>query len=83
MCSGCGGKFAKGSLVRFTVLERESGRTVVTDLSGKGEGRGAYTCSNLDCFDRAVRKKALANRLKAAVPPDIRDDLERLLKGIE
>lgn len=83
-CVGCGGKFAKGLLVRFTVLEREPGGIVAMDSSGSGEGRGVYVCSNPDCFDAAVKKNALVKRLRAAgVSPGLREDFERLLKGTE
>ena len=83
MCAGCGGRFAKGSLVRFTVVMQGSGRTVVPDLCGS-PGRGAYTCPNPDCLRKAIKKRTLTGRLKAAaVSPNILEDFERLLKGAE
>ncbi len=79
-CAGCGGKFAKGSLVRFTVALTQAGRTAVLDFGGSGEGRGAYTCPNFDCLERALKRKALARRLRAAVAPGpLRDDFKHLL----
>lgn len=81
MCAGCGGRFAKASLVRFTVLKQSSGQTVVLDFSGS-PGRGAYTCLNPECLKRAIKKRTLTGRLKAAaVSPSILEDYERLLKG--
>jgi predicted RNA-binding protein YlxR (DUF448 family) len=81
MCAGCGKRFAKGSLVRFTVIESRGGRTVVVDLNGTRQGRGAYTCPNLNCFDKALRKKVLMKRLRAGmVAPSLRDDFKHLLK---
>ncbi len=80
MCAGCGGRFAKGSLVRFTVFEQSSGRTVVLDRSGS-PGRGAYTCMNPDCLEKAIKKRTLVSRLRAAaVSPNLMKDFQRVLE---
>lgn len=52
----------------------------MVDTGLRGEGRGAYTCPDPDCFERALRKKAFERRLKAAVDAGIlRHDFEHLL----
>jgi predicted RNA-binding protein YlxR (DUF448 family) len=42
---------------------------LVPDLKGRLPGRGAYVCSQRRCVDQAVRRRALARALKAAVSP--------------
>ena len=72
-CAGCGRKAPQAELVRFAapdgVLVR--GRTQ--------RGRGAYTCSRLACFERAVSRRAFNRTLRQTVLVDPR--LARLYTG--
>ena len=84
-CAGCGGKFAKASLVRFTVFGEVSGRIVGIDPGSGGKdrsgGRGAYICPNPVCFGKAMKKNALTRRLRAAaVSPGLKQDFEHVLR---
>jgi hypothetical protein len=46
---------------------------VVIDLTGKRNGRGAYLCDQLNCWDRAINDAQLLNQaLKAEVTPEER-----------
>jgi len=47
--------FPKEDVVRLVAYD---GKAVI-DLSGKKNGRGAYLCRSMDCFDMAVKKKRL------------------------
>ncbi len=60
-CVGCGAKRPKVELLR--VVRSPEGK-VFLDLSGKRSGRGAYICPNIDCFRKAVKRKALQRSLK-------------------
>ncbi len=69
-CAGCGRSAAKSSLFRFvapngTLLHAPS-----------GAGRGAYTCRRLQCFERALSRRAFNRALKAAVR--VEPELSRL-----
>jgi len=55
--------FPKGEVVRFVASDGK----LVLDMSGKQNGRGAYLCRSLDCFDMAVRKKRLTYALGATL----------------
>jgi len=48
-------------------------------ISGAGDGRGAYTCRRLPCFERAVSRRAFSRILRRTVRVD--PDLSRLYTG--
>ena len=58
-CVSCGSKRPKNELIRLT-LNRDGG--LVTDVSLKMGGRGAYLCRNRSCKEQLFRKRGL-NRL--------------------
>jgi predicted RNA-binding protein YlxR (DUF448 family) len=60
---GCGGRFAKSSLVRFTVQGVNGIPTLVIDPGGAAPGRGAYICPSKRCFERAMARKTILRRL--------------------
>jgi len=51
--------FPKGEVVRFVTSDEK----LCIDTTGKKNGRGAYLCRSMDCFDMAVRKKRLTYAL--------------------
>ncbi|MEK7816751.1 MAG: YlxR family protein [Actinomycetota bacterium] len=81
LCAGCGKRFAKKELIRFTVAGSGSSRDVVLDKSGKSGGRGAYVCAESSCLEKALKKKALLRGMgKAAIPAGLLEDFNRLEK---
>lgn len=62
-CVGCGRRAPQAELLRFTARDG-----VLTH--GRGEGRGAYTCRRLACFERAASKRAFARTLRRTVRVD-------------
>ena len=70
---GCGRKATKDELVRFVARDGEL-------AVGDDEGRGAYTCRRLSCFERAVSRNAFSRTLRrrVAVPSDLSQDFEGL-----
>ena len=96
MCAGCGNRFAKAALVRFTVRETPEGKVLVLgeapDVNGMGgrgsggsgssdSGRGGYVCPSLECFDQAFARKTLVRRLKAtAEASGLREEFARLIE---
>ena len=65
-CVGCMTSFPKKDVVRLVVRDGKP----VFDLTGKMNGRGAYLCRSLECFDMAVRKKRLKHALGAILTPE-------------
>ncbi len=73
-CVGCGAKRPKVELLR--VVRGPEGK-VFLDLSGKRSGRGAYICPNVDCFRKAVKRKALQRSLKVnRIEEDVLREIE-------
>jgi uncharacterized protein len=70
-CVICRSKDAKRTLVRL--VRTETG--VVVDPSGKMNGRGAYLCDRLSCWERAVKTDILNKALKTTLT---NEDRERL-----
>ena len=60
-CAGCGRRAAQQELVRFVARD---GALVA---QRHGEGRGAYTCRRLACFERAADKRDFARVLRRPV----------------
>jgi uncharacterized protein len=71
-CAGCGRRAPNDELQRF----RADAGTLV---AGAGDGRGAYTCKRLPCFERAVSRRAFNRILRATVRVD--PALSRLYTG--
>ncbi|HEY2072820.1 MAG TPA: YlxR family protein, partial [Gaiellaceae bacterium] len=63
-CAGCGRRAPQHELIRFAARDGElvTGRTI--------PGRGAYTCRNLACFERATAQRGFARALHTAVRVD-------------
>ena len=81
-CIGCGASSDKRGFVR--VVRTPEG-DVVVDPSGKSNGRGAYVCADLECFETAVRKRRFSAALRVNMNEDdtdrLREAFERLLVG--
>jgi len=60
-CAGCGRRAPKDELVRFVA---RAGELTQAD---KAPGRGVYTCRRLQCFERALSRRAFARTLKETV----------------
>jgi hypothetical protein len=73
-CVICGEKRDKRSLTR--VVNTETGLRV--DPSGKLDGRGAYLCEKMSCWEQAVRSPLLGKALRMALT-DI--DRKRLIEA--
>ncbi len=72
-CISCGEKSGKRTLVRIV---RTPEGEVRLDETGRAAGRGAYVCANRACFERAMKRKAFAARLKTSVTPAAAQALE-------
>ena len=63
-CIGCGRKRPKDELFRFVATD---GAVIHEPAS---DGRAAYTCRRLSCFERATAHNAFSRTLKASVRVD-------------
>ncbi len=76
-CTGCGVTSDKREIVRFV---RTPEGDVALDVTGKANGRGAYTCARLECFEGAVRKRRLSSALRVNLREE---DIDRLRADLE
>ncbi|MCR5793623.1 MAG: YlxR family protein [Lachnospiraceae bacterium] len=79
-CTGCGNVKEKKDLIRILHTPEDE---IVIDASGKQNGRGAYLCKDLACFQKAYKTKALERSLKTTVPEDVYEKLKEELSHIE
>ncbi|MBE5943887.1 MAG: YlxR family protein [Lachnospiraceae bacterium] len=67
-CTGCREMKPKNELVRII---KTSDGNICLDKTGKMNGRGAYICYDLTCYDKAVKSKALERAFKVNIPKEI------------
>ena len=73
-CVVCRSKDAKRGFVR--IVRSPEGKVFI-DPSGKANGRGAYLCTNPDCWQRAAASPILERALKTDIGPEFRAELRR------
>lgn len=73
MCVVCRDKAGKRQLTR--IVRTEQGLQV--DPGGKMNGRGAYLCDRVSCWETAVKTDLLAKALRMPLTDDDRERLRR------
>ena len=79
-CIGCGEMKNKKEMIRILKTETEG---IVLDATGRKNGRGAYICPRMECFQKAVKNKGLERSFKMPVPKEVYESLEKEMIGIE
>lgn len=79
-CTGCQEMKNKKEMIRIL---RTSEGEIVLDATGRKNGRGAYVCCSMDCFEKAVRNKGIERSLKQKVPEETYEDLKKEIEAIE
>ena len=79
-CVGCQEMKPKKELLR--VIRTEEG-TVMTDPTGKMNGRGAYLCRSAECLQKARKSGALERSLKMKAAREMYEVLEKEVGGLE
>lgn len=77
-CIGCGESKAKKELVRI-VKNKEN--QVNVDLTGKQNGRGAYICKDVNCFELAQKSNKIAKSLEIKISEEIYEELKSVIEG--
>ena len=65
-CIGCMESIPKKELIRLVAMEGHA----EFDPSGKANGRGVYLCQQEECFDKAMKKKAISRGLDISIIDD-------------
>ncbi|MBC7087322.1 MAG: YlxR family protein [Tissierellales bacterium] len=76
-CIACNQMKPKYELIR--IVKNNDG-IVSVDLTGKANGRGAYICANLECFNEIVKNKKLSRQLQTEISDDIYQKLREVIK---
>ncbi len=79
-CTGCGEMKNKKELIRVIKTPEEE---IIIDATGRKNGRGAYICNSSVCLAKAIKTKALERSLKAAIPKEVYEELEKELRELE
>lgn len=79
-CTGCREMKNKKEMIRVLKTAEDE---IVLDATGKKNGRGAYLCFSSECLEKARKNRGLERSLKAAIPEEVYDSLEKELKSIE
>lgn len=80
MCTGCGEMKPKKELVR--VVKPKDG-DIDIDLTGRANGRGAYICKSLSCFQAARKARRFEKAFSCKIPDDVYARMEEALKTDE
>ena len=80
-CTGCGEMKPKKELIR--ILKAADSEEILLDTTGRKNGRGAYLCNSLDCFQKARKTRGLERSLQMKIPDEIYETLERELNTSE
>ncbi|MCR5848907.1 MAG: YlxR family protein [Lachnospiraceae bacterium] len=64
-CVSCRENKDKRELLRIV---RTPEGEVITDETGRANGRGAYVCKNRECFEKLMKNHALDKAFKMQVP---------------
>ena len=76
-CLGCMESKPKKELIRV-VRDKEGNMSV--DVTGKKNGRGAYLCPSIQCYQKAVKAKRLESAFGCQIPEE---NYEKLAKELE
>ena len=79
-CLGCDEMIGKKGLLRIV---RSKEGEISLDLTGKKSGRGAYICKDIQCFEKARKRKAFERSLKCGIPDEVYDRLRQEIESTE
>ncbi len=79
-CIGCREMKNKKEMIRVLKTAEDE---IVLDATGKKNGRGAYLCFSRECLEKARKNHGLERSLKAAIPDEVYDSLEKEFDSIE
>ncbi len=78
-CAGCMESKPKEQLIRIAGYEGK----IAIDPTGRAKGRGVYLCPAATCFEKAMRKRAIARSLGMELSKEQSESLFEELKKYE
>jgi len=77
-CIACAENKPKKELIRIV---KNNLNEVNVDLTGKLNGRGAYICPTIECFEAAYKTKKIARNLQIDITEEVYLKLKEVIKG--
>jgi predicted RNA-binding protein YlxR (DUF448 family) len=71
-------KLPKAELLRIV---KTTDGTVVADLSGKINGRGAYIKKDIEVLNKAIKNKILDKQLETTISDDVYDEIRKIIEN--
>ncbi|MDD7362975.1 MAG: YlxR family protein [Peptoniphilus sp.] len=78
-CIGCSESKPKQEMIRIVKNKDDE---VFIDETGKANGRGAYICKDIKCFERAQKSKAFQKAFGQNVSQEMMETLRRALTDL-
>lgn len=78
-CIGCSEMKNKKEMIRIL---KTSDEEFIVDATGRKNGRGAYVCPSMECFQKAVKNKGLERSFKMAIPKAVYETLEKEMEQL-
>lgn len=78
-CIGCGQMKSKKELLRIL---KTADSEIVSDVTGRKNGRGAYICFSDECLHRAIKTKGLERSFQMKIPKEAYEKLEKEFETI-
>ena len=79
-CTGCREMKNKKEMIRVLKTAEDE---IILDATGRKNGRGAYICKSREGLEKARKNHGLERSLKAAIPDEVYDSLEKEFDSIE
>ncbi len=79
-CVGCSEMKSKKEMMRVLKTAEDE---IVLDVTGKKNGRGAYLCKSIECFQKARKSKGFERSFKMSIPDSVYEELEKEFSEIE
>lgn len=67
-CIGCREMKPKTELIRVIRTPEDN---ICLDKTGKQNGRGAYICLSKECYNKAIKTKAIERALKVSISDEV------------
>lgn len=78
-CVGCSESKPKKELIRIVKNKEQE---VFIDETGKANGRGAYVCKDIKCFNKAIKSKAIYKALGKDLSEEAIESLRESLSDL-
>ena len=76
-CSVCRTQKNKNELLRIV---KNKDNVIKIDESGKQSGRGAYICYDMECFEKAQKRKGLEKALEMKIEDEIYEQMKNVIE---